>query len=54
MVFLCVKTLDSIVNYRYRFIDEKPFIIDHTRALINHIIPGQDLFVMGEGFVSLR
>ena len=49
MVYLCVTTLDQIPNFRYRFIDGKPFIIDHTRALINHIIPGQDLFVMGEG-----
>ena len=49
MVYLCVKTLDQIPNYRYRFIDGKPFIIDHTRSLINHIIPGQELFVMGEG-----
>lgn len=49
MVYLCVKTLDQIKNFRYRFIDGKPFIIHHTRALVNHIIPGQELFVMGEG-----
>jgi len=49
MVYLCVKTLDQIPNFRYRFIDEKPFVIHHTRAIINHIIPGQELFVMGEG-----
>ena len=49
MVCLCVKTLDKIPNYRYRFIDGKPFIIDHTRAIVNHLIPGEDNFVMGEG-----
>lgn len=49
MVYLCTRTLDRIPNYRYRFIDGKPFIIDHTRAFVNHIIPGQELFVMGEG-----
>ena len=49
MVYLCVKTLDQIPNFRYRFIDGKPFIIHHTRAIVNHIIPGQELFVMGEG-----
>ena len=27
MVYLCVKTLDQIPNYRYRFIDGKPFIM---------------------------
>ena len=49
MVYLCVKTLDAIPNYRYRFIDGKPFIINHTRPIVNHIIPGQEIFVMGEG-----
>ena len=49
MVYLCVKAMDQIPNYRYRFIDGKPFVIDHTRPVINHIIPGQELFVMAEG-----
>lgn len=49
MVYLCVTTLDQIENYRYRFIDGKPFIIHHTRPIVNHIIPGEDNFVMGEG-----
>ena len=49
MVYLCVKTLDGIENFRYRFIDGKPFIIHHTRALVNHLIPGEENFVMGEG-----
>ena len=49
MVYLCVKSLDQIVNYRYRFIDGKPFLIDHTRPIVNHLIPGQEEFVMGEG-----
>ena len=49
MVYLCTKTMDSIENYRYRFIDGRPFIIDHTRPLVNHLRPGEDIFVMGEG-----
>ena len=49
MVYLCIKTLDQIPNFRYRFIDGKPFVIDHTRAIVNHLIPGQEIFVMGEG-----
>ncbi len=49
MVYLCNKMADSIPNYRYRFVDGKPFIIDHTRPLVNHIVPGNDIFVIGEG-----
>lgn len=49
MVYLCNKTVDSIVNYRYRFIDGKPFVIDHTRPTVNHLKPGEDIFVIGEG-----
>lgn len=49
MVYMCMKVIDSIENYRYRFIDGKPFIIDHTRPIVNHIKQGEELFVMGEG-----
>ncbi len=49
MVYLVNKTVDSIVNYRYRFIDGKPFIIDHTRPTINHLKKDSDIFVIGEG-----
>ena len=49
MVYLCNKMADSIPNYRYRFVDGKPFMIDHTRPLVNHIVPGNDIFVIGEG-----
>lgn len=49
MVYLCNKVMDSIENYRYRFIDRKPFIIDHIRPFVNHIISGSDIFVIGEG-----
>lgn len=49
MVYLCNKTADSIINYRYRFIDGKPFLIDHTRPTVNHIKKGEELFVIGEG-----
>lgn len=49
MVFLCNKVADSIQNYRYRFIDGKPFIINHTRPTVNHIKSGEEIFVIGEG-----
>lgn len=49
MVYLCNQTVDSIENYRYRFIDGKPFVIDHTRPTVNHIKKGEELFVIGEG-----
>lgn len=49
MVWLCNKTADSIVNYRYRFIDDKPFLIDHTRPTVNHLKQGSEPFVIGEG-----
>ena len=49
MVYLCNKTADSIINYRYRFIDGKPFVIDHTRPTVNHLQKGSDIFVIGEG-----
>ena len=49
MVYLCNKTADSIINYRYRFLDGKPFVIDHTRPTVNHLQKGSDIFVIGEG-----
>ncbi|MBR5931685.1 MAG: hypothetical protein IKZ95_06645 [Lachnospiraceae bacterium] len=49
MVYLCNKTADSILNYRYRFIDGKPFVINHTRPTVNHLQKGSDIFVIGEG-----
>lgn len=49
MVFLCCSAMDSIINYRYRFIDGKPFIIDHTRPIVNHLVKGSEAFVMAEG-----
>lgn len=48
MIWLCHKTADSIENYRYRFIDGKPFVIDHTRPFVTHLQKDSDLFVMGE------
>ncbi|MBR3242363.1 MAG: hypothetical protein IKF90_06645 [Parasporobacterium sp.] len=48
MIYLCTKTADSIENYRYRFIDGKPFLIDHSRPFVTHLKKGSDLFVMGE------
>ena len=43
MVYLCNQTVDSIENYRYRFIDGKPFVIDHTRPTVNHIKKGEEI-----------
>ena len=48
MIYLCTRTADSIENYRYRFVDRKPFIIGHTRPFVTHLRKGSDLFVMGE------
>ncbi len=48
MIWLCTKTADSIENYRYRFVDGKPFVIDHTRPFVTHLKKDSDLFVMGE------
>lgn len=49
MVYLCNKVMDSIENYRFRFIDGKPFIIDHIRPFVNHLVPGEEAFVIAEG-----
>lgn len=49
MVYLCNRAADSIVNYRYRFQDGKPFLIDHNRPLVNHLKKGSETFVIGEG-----
>lgn len=49
MVYICNLVMDSIENYRYRFIDGKPFVIDHIRPFVNHLLPGEDIFVIGEG-----
>ena len=48
MIYLCNMVADSIENYRYRFTDGKPFIIDHTRPFVTHLKEASDLFVMGE------
>jgi len=49
MVYLCSKVADSIKNYRYRFVEDRPFIIRHSRPTLTHLIPGNDIFVMVEG-----
>lgn len=50
MVYLCCKVIDSIPNYRYRFTsDGRPFIVGHTRPVVNHLKSGTEIFVIGEG-----
>lgn len=49
MVYICTKVCDSIINFRYRFKDGKPFLIGYNRPEINHIIPGNERFVTGSG-----
>lgn len=49
MVWLCNSVMDSIENYRYRFIDGRPFVIDHIRPFVNHLVPGSETFVISEG-----
>lgn len=50
MIYIATRAADSIENFRYRFKDEKPFILDKNRPVFTHIPPdNNDLFVMGEG-----
>jgi len=49
MIYLCNQVADSIRNYRYRFVEDRPFIIKHTRPTMTHLLPGSDIFVMVEG-----
>ncbi|KAG4092131.1 CoA-dependent acyltransferase [Neocallimastix lanati (nom. inval.)] len=48
MIYLCTKTIDQIPNYRYRFIDGKPFIIDHSRPIATHLFKPQNVLGMVE------
>ena len=49
LVHLCTKTADGIVNFRYRFEDERVFEIEYNRPVLTHIRPGESDFIMLEG-----
>lgn len=46
MIYTAMKVADEIENYRYRFKDGQPFVIDHNRAFATHLQPNDDVFVM--------
>jgi chloramphenicol O-acetyltransferase type A len=48
MVFAANQIANRIKNFRYRFIDGKPFLIEANRAVLTHIQPGSDAFVLIE------
>lgn len=49
LVWLCNQIADGIINFRYRFDDEGPFILPHNNPVMTHMRPGEDIFVMLEG-----
>jgi len=48
MVFAANQIANRITNFRYRFADGKPFLIDYNRAVLTHIQRGSDAFVLIE------
>ncbi|MBP2642750.1 MAG: chloramphenicol acetyltransferase [Firmicutes bacterium] len=48
MVFVANEVANGIKNFKYRFVDEKPFLIDYNHPTITHMQPGNELFVMFE------
>ncbi|MCF0142509.1 MAG: hypothetical protein HUJ75_03950 [Parasporobacterium sp.] len=50
MVYLANSVADSIINYRYRLLENGDIlVIDHNIPTINHLRKGIDAFVIGEG-----
>lgn len=49
LAFIAVKTADWIENFRYRFDDDGPFIIEKNTPILTHLRPNEDLFVMLKG-----
>jgi chloramphenicol O-acetyltransferase type A len=48
MVFAANQIANRITNYRYRFTDGKPFLVDYNRAVLTHLQSGSDAFVLIE------
>lgn len=49
LAFVAVKTADSIENFRYRFDDDGPFVIEKNTPILTHLRRGEELFVMLKG-----
>lgn len=48
MVYAANEIANRIKNFRYRFTDGKPYLVDHNRAILTHMPPGGELFVLIE------
>lgn len=48
MVGIATQIADEIENFRYRFKDDEPFIIDRNTAFATHLEPGEEVFKMVE------
>jgi chloramphenicol O-acetyltransferase type A len=49
MVYAANEIANQIKNFRYRFTDGKPYLIDYNRVVITHLQPGKELYVLVEG-----
>lgn len=49
MIFAANKIADSIENFKYRFKDGRPYIIERNAIFFTHMQPGSNVFVMVEG-----
>ena len=48
MIFAATKIADEIENFRYRFTDGEPFMIERNTAFATHMEPGDEVFRMVE------
>lgn len=48
MIYVATKAADAVENYRYRFENGQPFVIDRNTAFATHLTPGDDVFTMVE------
>ena len=48
MVYAANEIANRIKNFRYRFSDGKPYLIDYNKAILTHMQPGSEQFVLIE------
>ena len=48
MVYAANEIANRIKNFRYRFTDGKPYLIDSNQAILTHMQPGSESFVLIE------
>lgn len=48
MVYAANEIANRIKNFRYRFADGKPYLIDSNQAILTHMQPGSEFFVLVE------